>query len=221
MTRISALLLLALLSPASAQDQVPANHMTLGQGSQGSVARLVLAHHLFAFGKTQKDPLTVLNAARLAASVVLIETRRPHEVTGEAAKIGQANVTTPATMFDTASLLAVGDDPLLDLIETVRGAARFAPTADAVSTTSSLSAAQTETWPIAFFGASLAEIAILGEAASALDLRVTDQSGNLVCQDIGPEVANYCSFYPAENGTFLVTVLNAGSATGTYLLLSN
>jgi hypothetical protein len=222
MTRhFSLILLIALATPATAQDNPAPNMATEGKGTQGGVARLVLAHHLYALGRANKDPLTVLNAARLAASVTPTDTPRAKETTGAPAATSAHTTTTPIQMFDTATTLAAENEALLDLIDTSRREVAFVPLTGVVSTTSALSMAQTDTWPVPFFGASLAELAILGSGASNLDLRVTDQLGNMVCQDIGPSDVAYCSFYPAENGTFLITVTNAGNAANNYLLLTN
>lgn len=221
MTRLSALILLAALSPAIAQDQPPPNLATTGNGTQGGVARLILAHQLYALGTLNKDPLTVLNAARLAASVTLTNTDRPHETTGSPSATLVLNPITAGQMFDAATTLAAENDPLLDFIDAARRDVSFTPLTPVVSSKSNLSTAQTETWPVAFFGASLAEVAILGNGKSNLDLKITDENGNAVCQDIAPSDTAYCSFYPAQNGTFLITVNNTGPAGNSYFLLTN
>jgi hypothetical protein len=221
MARLSVLILLTALSPAMAQDQPPPNLTTTGRGTQGGVARLILAHQLYALGMPYKDPLSVLNAARLAASVVLTNTNRPHETTGSPVTTSAPNPLSPAQMFDAATTLAAENDALLDLIDALRREVAFAPVTKVVSTKSSLAPDQTDTWPIPFFGASLAEVAIVGSSAGNLDFRLTDENGNLVCQDIGPSDTAYCSFYPAQNGTFLITVNNTGPGTNAYLLLTN
>lgn len=214
-------LAIALGAPAIAQDQPAANLTTKGQGAQGGVARLVLAHQLYALGRANKDPLTVLNAARLAASVTLTDTPRTHETSGDPAPIAATNTATPANMFEIATTLAAENEALLDLIDASSQELNFAPLATAISTASTLTPMQSDIWPQPFYGASLAEIAILADENSNLDLKVADEHGNLVCQDIGPSDTAYCSFYPAQNGTFLITISNTGTSANSYLLLTN
>lgn len=221
MTRLSLLILLASLTPAAAQDQQPPNLATTGQGTQGGVARLVFAHQLYAYGTTNKDPLTVLNAARLAASVTVSDTARTAEPTVDIAPISTQFSLTPTAMFDAAAILAAENEALLDLIDTNRRQAPYAPTSAVVSSSSTLASAQTATWPVPFFGAVLAEAAILGNGANNLDLTITDESGNLICQDVGPSDTAYCSFYPAQNGIFQITVSNVGKVANSYFLLTN
>ncbi len=222
MTRLFPLILLATLAlPATAQDTPAPNLTTNGKGTQGGVARLVLAHHLYALGRANKDPLTVLNAARLAASVTSTDSMRAKETAGDPSATAPSSPTTPAQMFDTAATLAAENEALLDLVDASRSEAAFAPLTGVVRTASTLPASQTETWPVPFFGASLAELAIIGDSSGNLDLLVTDEFGNPVCQDSGPADTAYCSFYPAQNGTFKIIVKNNSSAANTYVLLTN
>ena len=221
MTRLSILFLLAALSPAAAQDQPVPNLTTAGRDAPGGVARMFAAHQLYALGLANKDPLTVLNAARLAASVTLTDTARPHETAGTPSKTGAAKPTSPAEMFATATTLAAENDALLDLIDASRREAPFIPLTTVVSSKSSFAGEETDVWPVPFYGAALAEVAILGNGTSNLDLKISDENGNPVCQDVGPADTAYCSFYPAQNGSFLITVSNAGPAANGYLLLTN
>lgn len=229
MRRLFPLLLLASLSPAMAEDQPPpnlaaseqANEQASGQGTQGGVARLFLSHQLYALGTAAKDPLTVLNAARLAASVALAETPRAHETSVNAAETLPLHMHSPDQMFDTAAMLSAQDDGLLDMVDASRREAGFIPNVTVISTESTLAAAQTDIWHQSFFGESLAEIAILGAAANTFDLRVTDENSNPICLGAGADTAQYCSFYPAENGAFQIHVTNRGTAAIPYLLVTN
>ena len=217
------LLLLAavvLATPLGAQDQPAPNLVTQGRGAPGGVLRMYLARSLFAEGMAGKDALSVLNAARLAASVTLTDTPRTRETTPDAAT-ATSPPSTPTDMFDTAASLAAGDDGLMDLIDASRREAGFAPLTNVVSSQSALVSNGTETWPQPFFGASLAEVAILGDGNGNLDMSITDGNGNLVCRDVGPSDMAYCSFFPAVNGTFQITVQNTEGAANTYLLLTN
>ena len=221
MIRLATLIFLACLSPATAQDLPAPNLATAGSGAPGGVARLVLAHQLYAIGTANKDPLTVINAARLAGSVTLTDTPRAHEPSGTPAPNAAPAPTTPAQMFATATTLATENEAMLDLIDASRREAPFIPLTNVISTKSSFATAATDTWTLPFFGASLAEVAILGSSDSNLDLSITDENGNAICQDVGPSGTAYCSFYPALNGTFQITVTNTGPAISSYLLLTN
>ena len=221
MLHLAALLFLASLPPAAAQDLPAPNLASSGSGSPSGVARLVLAYQLYAIGTAYKDPLTVLNAARLAGSVTLTDTARAHETSGTPSPIAAPNPTTAAEMLASATTLAAENEALLDLIEAARRDGPFSPQANIVSTKSHIAGAGTDSWALPFFGASPAELAILGDGASNLDLRIADENGTPVCQDVGPSDTAYCSFYPARNGMFQITVINTGNGANSYLLLTN
>ncbi|MEZ5798621.1 MAG: hypothetical protein R3D63_14765, partial [Paracoccaceae bacterium] len=87
--------------------------------------------------------------------------------------------------------------------------------------TSELPGLQAETWKLPFNGMSPAELAIAGNGASNLDLVVTDEWGNVVCVEAGPEDRAYCAFTPEYNGFFLASVTNRGEATNRYRLMTN
>lgn len=219
--RLCLILLCTVALPAAAQDQPAPNFAAEGQGLPGGVERIAFAQHLYALGLANKDALTVLNAARLAASVTLNDTPRAHETTGDTAEIAAVAALSPAQMFDSAASLAAQDEGLLDLIDASKREATFTPIISVVSTASTLAAAQTDAWPLLFFGGSLAEVAILGGLSGTLDLQVTDENGNLVCKGAGASAVAYCGFYPVANGIFIVSVTNSASAAITYQLLTN
>lgn len=217
----SLVLLAALVVPALAQDQTTPNLARQGQGSQGGVARIAFAHQLYSLGLANKDALSVLNAARLAASVTLTDTPRAHETTGEPADATPLPQLSPAQMFDAAAIIAAEDEGMLDLVDASRREATFIPTVTVVSSPSTLAPTQTDTWTLPFFGGSLAELALLSDMTGALILRVADENGNSVCTGTAASTAPYCSFYPAENGTFLISVTNNADAAIAYQLLTN
>lgn len=219
--RLSLVLLVALAVPAFAQDQPAPNFAQHGQGSQGGVARVAFAHQLYSLGLANKDALFVLNAARLAASVTLTDTPRAHETAGEPAGGAPLPQLSPAQMFDAAAHLAAQDEGMLDIVDAARREATFIPTVTVVSSASTLAPNQSDVWTVPIFGGSLAELALLSDTAGALSLRVTDQNGNLVCAGAAASTAPYCSFYPAENGTFLISVTNGTNGTIAYQLLTN
>lgn len=221
MRHLSLLIFLASLSPALAQDQQPPNLAATGQGSPGGVARLYLSQQLYSLGLANNDALSVLNAARLAASVALTETPRTRETRGEAPSQSSPEMLSPDQMFDAAARLSAQDEGLLDLVDRARREAEFIPSVTVISTASTLAPAQTDTWRQPFFGQSLAELAVIGDAANPLDLRVTDADGNPLCLGAGTETARYCNFYPAENGQFQIAVTNLGDTAISYVLVTN
>jgi hypothetical protein len=74
---------------------------------------------------------------------------------------------------------------------------------------------------ITFSGQSLAEVAIIGDGDTDLDLYVYDENGNLIDSDMDYTDDCYVSFRPKWTGTFKVVVKNRGSIYNDYMLMVN
>ena len=163
------------------------------------VATLALAQDLYALGLANKDALTVLTAARLAASVDVKEVEQKKETKGEAVADQPDGVDAPvdvATMLASAKELAGEDETLVGLIEDAEAESGRGRIGGASSTLSRLPAGQTDVWEIPFYGESYAEVAVLGDGDANLDVLVTDENGNTICYDVSWSDKVYCDFVP-------------------------
>jgi hypothetical protein len=260
--------LVALTLPVLAQDKSGTNAgATPAEPAPAGAATLGLAQELYAAGVAAGDPVLVLAAAKLAASVeataaeaVAIDPTEVAVVAGgqetlalyvrpkdEAPKTvvlstgsapreaGKATVGTttsedegdsdaPATaeaMFAMASELAAGDEAMLALIEDAMAESSRGRIGGAVQWLSRLPAGQTDVWEIPFYGNSYAEIAVVGDGDTDLDIAITDENGNVFCYDVSWSDSLYCDFTPAWDGYFYVTVQNLGNVRNSYYLLTN
>lgn len=213
-----------LAGPAAAQDQTGTNIDKAGVGTKGGVATLALAQDLYALGLANKDALTVLTAATLAASVHVTTVERTKTTKGTETAgqdEGTGTAVDAATMLATARDLAGEDEVLAGLIEDAEADGARGRFGGASATLSRLAAGQTDLWEIPFYGESYAEVAVLGDGDANLDVRVTDENGNIICHDVGWSDRVYCDFVPSWNGYFYVTVENAGSRRNSYTILTN
>ncbi|VDC25234.1 hypothetical protein [Pseudogemmobacter humi] len=219
------MLALALHAPAiCAAETTRPNVDPTAQASPGPVATLALAHELYALGKAQGDALTVLAAAKLAASVgTEAGGGLKKTTTGEA--VGEAGTAPPPPgaeeMFALALDLAQHDDLLSGLVLDARAATGRGRIGGAVSHDSGLAGGRTDTWEIPFKGREYAEISVIGGGGSNLDIVVTDENGNVICFEGGPEDVIYCDFVPVWDGFFYVAVENSGGAQNSYSLITN
>lgn len=193
-------------------------------GTKGAVATLAMAQDLYTLGMANKDALTVLTAAKLAGSVEVKEVERKKEtkgteLAGEAE--GKDLPVDAATMMASAKELAGEDEGLAGLVEDAMVEAGRGRVGGASSTLSRLPAGQTDTWEVPFYGDSYAELAVVGDGDSNLDVLVTDESGNTICYDVSWSDKIYCDFVPAWNGYFYVTVQNNGGSRNSYYLMTN
>lgn len=126
-----------------------------------------------------------------------------------------------AAMLASARDLAGEDEGLVALIEAAESAAAREASRGAMSVRAELAPGQSEVWEIPFFGGVAAELALLGGGQGQLTLRVADENGQPICQDLGWAARSLCSFVPGWNGYFFVTVTNTGTEATRYLLLTD
>ncbi len=230
MLRRHLLICLVLLAPLlarpapAAEAQVP-----------GTVARLELAARLYARGLATDDALAVVAAVRLADAVALrtdagwtrataaADDAAPAPASAAAAATAAAAMAVlTAEARLTALLMAEGDDALTEIAEDA-----FAETArprfgGANSAAGRLAPGQQDVWQIAFAGQQRAEIGVFGDGTGGLGWRVADATGETVCQGISAGVKPlFCTFTPAENAWYRVTIRSSADTGAGYLLITN
>jgi hypothetical protein len=259
--------LATLTLPAFAQDKSGSNiDPAASAGAAGGATTMGLAQDLYDVGLAQGDALTVLAAAKLAASVsatdaeaaaldpakiafaegdqetlrkkaapaaapaapapMMADALRPaakasfFTATSEEEGAADAPVTAEA-MFAKATELAAGDEAILGLIDDAMAEGSRGRIGGAVQWLSRLPAGQTDVWEIPFYGNSYAEIAVVGDGDTDLDVAITDENGNVFCYDVSWSDSLYCDFTPAWDGYFYVTVQNMGGVRNSYHLMTN
>ena len=225
----TALLLCNAAGPLAAEDAKGTNVTQGAGGDPGAVATIALAHEVFALGQAHGDALTVLAAARLAASVEVGPGKEAGKAftrttSGEGEAGPEPAAAAPAdaaAMFDLALTLAAQDAFLTDVILDAQSEAGRGRIGGAYSQRASLASGRTDSWEIPFTGGAYAELAVLGAGTSDLDILVTDENGNVICYEGGQEDRLYCDFVPSWDGFFVVAVENKGGAAADYDLVTN
>jgi hypothetical protein len=208
---LAALLLLA--PPASAQEAAPPSSR-----DSGAVAQLLHAHALFDLALARKDPLATLSAARLAAAITATEDDRTPTPQGEPVP---ATYPTADVMFTVAKALAREDGLVTDLAARTLAETANAPTLTVIRSTRSIAPGAAQVWQLPFFAAAPAEVGLLGDGKANLDLAVSLPDDGPICLDTAPADRALCTFIPAENATFTITVTNRSDTAATYSLLTN
>ena len=201
-------------APALAEDRPVLD--PAARAEPGAVALYLQAQGLAALGQAAKDPLMVLTAARLLHGLRLTDTPRQPDPAPAAA--------TPLTAPDAARLLDIARrlDAGLTYSDLSDLLTREVPPAPRIlrATASTLKPGQSEVWTLPFFGGSQAELAILGDGRSNLDMVVTAADDTHICLDKGSSDTAYCGFALVDNGDVRITISNVGPAPDTYLLLT-
>lgn len=220
------LVMTAVAAPARAETQAtpapsaPATASATAETSAGpgAVAQFMAAQELFALGRARKDPLAVLAAARLAATVTATDADRQPEPAAEAVPPSHPDA---ATMFTAAKALTAEDDALTDLVARSAAEAARLPARSLIRTTRGIGAGATQVYTLPFFGASLAEVGLLGDGKANLDLAISSGEGGALCLDTAPEARAFCSFVLPENASVTVSVTNRSETASSYSLLTN
>lgn len=220
MLRLLPALLLSLAAPVAAQ--------TVKSTEIGTVGRLVLAWDVYAEGLRREDPVLVMTGIRMARGI------------GQRAATGWGGdpldppdgeaAPAPGLPQDPASdaalalalIMAEGDPDLADLAEEIAGdVARSTPVDLVTSGMATLEPGKSDSYQIAFNGQVPAEVAVIGEGPSPLQLRVEGPEQEPLCQRQAKATPAYCAFIPARNEYFTVTITNLGLAPANYRLVTN
>jgi len=188
------------------------------------IAQLQLANQLAKYGYEVESPTALIEAAR-----IMVETPTQQfdgqYTRGEGKDVAAPNgnsAITPEQLLADARKMADGDKTVLALADQVnpntvtRGAVNgprrgsyyiYGGTAD--------------TYVVAFKKGVLAEVAVAGAGNSDLDLYIYDENGNIITYDEDYSDDCYVSWYPRWTGNYVIRVINRGSYTNAYTIVTN
>lgn len=185
-------------------------------------ARLIfLAAELEDLGRAQKDSLLLINAARLYLRAGGKETKVAGEHSGDGDKNATGKLATPKELLDLAKTYAQGNEPLEKLIDQMVAAGLKGRTGGAKFVRDTIASRGVVSYKLEFYSQEFAEAAVRGDGAGNLDLTVSDENGNVICQSKGNKEREYCSWFPRWKGQFKVTVQNQGAGASNYRLYTN
>jgi hypothetical protein len=214
------------MQPALAQDTAEA---------PGPVRHLYLAQDLYTLGLAREDATLLLTAIRLARSTTLRpatgwtrDGEAPSDPAPAPAPTGLPQDPASSAALALALMMAEGNPALADLAADIEAELNRGTLGQGqISTaTSRLGPGETDNWRMAFNGQLPAEIAMIGDGSSNLDMTVRDETGadeqgTVICREDGPKDRAFCGFVPLQNGFYIVTVTNRGTAPNLYRLLTN
>lgn len=214
-------------APVVAQDKSGTN-LTEEPGEISAsgmmVEKAALGYRLAEYARANEDAQAMLVAARILKGIALRDSDNKGEIVaaGSAGTAGDdGTMLTADTLLDEAATLAADDDDLLEMIEDTRaaetrgavggpiGLRRWVPSATA--------------WNVDFTGRGGEPLLVAAQRDSAtpVDLKIFDENGNLVCQDMSHNVVLRCRVDPAWTGPFRVQLINHGGAGSGVQLLTN
>ncbi|RYD62962.1 MAG: hypothetical protein EOP58_12305 [Sphingomonadales bacterium] len=211
-----------LASPSIAQDkkgtnlgdkEVPATE------SSKAVDTLALGYRLADYARTAKDARAMIVAAKMVDSVTVKEGTDKGKIEGTGKGTGEAKATTSADLFAEAKTLAAGDSDIIEAVEAAQAEASKGVVGGAIRTVQYVPGNTTWTVRFAARGGEPLVVGARRDSATPVDLKIYDENGNLVCQDMSHNVTLYCRVNPIWTGPFSVQAINhGGSGTGVALV---
>ena len=199
---------------------------TKDSGNHG-IAYLKMSEELARLAAEREDAILMLAAARIQAMTPIETVSRDKTSKGSSAEDGQESEGEKADLYALAEQFSGSNNALLTLIENsktpqgtkgaldLRGRHRPRIGEDIVR------ARGTDYYTIDFRGGALAEVAVMGDGDSDLDLFIYDENGNLVCRDIDSTDITLCQWRPVWTGSFRVEIQNLGGVYNRYSLVTN
>lgn len=193
--------------------------------SAQSVADLALAHSLIQYGRKNKSPEALLTAAQIIAKTPAEELKEKGKKEGKgddktpgqrADNSPKALVAEAKAMSKAAHVASLADATSKLIEETPRGAV-----GGAKAGSETLAPGFNCTHTATFRGNEVAEVAVVGNGESRLDMYVYDEDGNLIrsCEGAGDRCL--ARWVPKWTGIFRVKVVNRGPGVNHYGIASN
>ena len=191
-----------------------------GAKSEGPlpVEQLHLSEQLASWGRSNKDPLSLIVAAQIRSQVgVKVVERKPDNADAVGAASAEAGASVDALLAE-AKALAKGDKAIAALADDVKASATKGRVGGGVVSLGQITGQTIHNRTMNFKGGQIAEVAVVGIDSNDIMLEVFDEGGHLICRDSDPA---YCKFKPIWTGAFTVKVHNDGSGLAHYRLETN
>lgn len=191
--------------------------------SSKQVEQVTLGYRLAEYARAEKDAGAMLVAARMVDAVSLKQGTDKGALKAQGTQSGQgtAEAVTGDSLFAEAKTLAGGDQDMLATIEKAEAAKSKGVDGGAISLAQYVPS--NTVWTVGF-QARGGEPLLVGtrrDSGTAMDLKVFDENGNLVCEDMSHAVVLGCRVNPIWTGRFTVQVINHGPVGSGVAMVSN
>lgn len=212
-----------LASPVLAQSDGP-NLGEVPLGASGPVATIDAALTIADLGRAESDPLLLLAAAaaiqhvgssegdgRVEAGTLPEDAKPADESTAYDKPASDPNARDlVAELISEARFMARGDDTILDQADAITDRATRGSTTGPGRYRVQVDARDYSVIREEFRGGEIAEVSLVGDGDTDLDLLVFDENGNEICKADGLSDREFCRWTPAWTGTFVIGVANLG-----------
>jgi len=187
------------------------------------IENMALAKELAAYGYANESAISLINAAQIvidesASEAEVQTTKRGGEDTG-----GSTITLDVEKLLTDAEGFADGDKNLSGVIKSMRelSAASRGRVDGPGYVVDKVNGEEANMYAVEFTGGDAAEAAVVGDGSTDLDLYIFDEDGNLIVldEDAGDEC--YVIWKPRSSGVYVITILNRGSSSNEFALVTN
>ena len=192
-----------------------------------ALSHVTMAQELANYGYQHKDALSLLTAAQILVntpvSALKIESKKSEGGTADKPKTEpvMADILNPEKLVADAKIFGKDNPQILALA----GKITFDKSRGAVDGPNTgydrVMAQGVDVYRIAFYGKSPAEVAVVGDGDTDLDLYVFDENGNLIGKDEDNTDRCYVAWMPQWTGSFIIKVINRGTVYNNYGIATN
>jgi hypothetical protein len=182
-----------------------------------------LSRDLVEYGRKNKDALSLIVAAGMRQQVSLkaVDRKPKSDASAPAAADNSPDLTVDAILAE-AKTMSGNDDMIVALAKDVTASATKGRSAGPGYNVATIAAKSTDSYDsVSFDGGDYAEVYTEGSGRSNLDLYVYDENGNLICSDTDSTDIGYCGWTPRWTGGFTIKVVNRGTSSNKYALITN
>lgn len=191
--------------------------------SSKAAEALVLGYRLADYARATKDARAMIVAAKIVDAAPIKEGADKGTLDRDATVDVTPKPVTGADLFDEAARLAGGDADLMAEIEAARAEASkgIACRCDSLRVVQYVPGKTTWTVRTSFRGGEPKVVGMRRDSATPLGLKIFDENGSLVCQDMSGNVTLYCRVNPLWTGAFTIQAVNYGERGTGVALVTN
>lgn len=182
-----------------------------------------LSRDLVEYGRKNKDALSLIVAAGMRQQVSLkaVDRKPQSDAKAPAAADPTPELTVDAILKE-AQAMSGNDAMIVAMAKDVAASATKGRSAGPGYNVVTMPGKSTDTYAgVKFDGGDYAEVYTEGSGRSNLDLYIYDENGNLICSDTDSSDIAYCGWTPRWTGGFTIKVVNRGTNSNKYALITN
>lgn len=242
---IMALLVICMYSALAGQDQpsatqAPNTHQQVQGIRNSQLQTLIMAYQLINYGRSQKVPMALITAAEVISRIPMTvldvkpTSKKNADQAGantQASKQPQIKSNKPSDLLSEAMKMSGNNPAITMLVNSISESIAARQKTGAIVPLGARGGPQyfetcigpdiTDIYTIPFTGGQWAEVAVIGDGDTDLDLYISESDGTPTTSNTSKDDVCYCTWYCRSTDTYTVEVVNNGDDYNCYALETN